>query len=204
MHPGWKKNYIRYKSIFLSVTGNYNKRPDVKAYLELLLSLITICVLAIFALRPTLLTISKLYKEIESKKNTLSKLTAKIEQIENAKDNYNDKEQSINVIYEAIPKNILADNFSGSINAVEENTNIQIITVDPFSMTENDPAKNNDSNEFSISADGDYQNLIGLMSRIENLRRLSEINNITLASTVNINGEKIIRLSLNGNIYHIP
>jgi hypothetical protein len=39
MNPGWRGNYFRYKSYFLNVMGQYRERADIKAYIEILLSL---------------------------------------------------------------------------------------------------------------------------------------------------------------------
>ena len=78
MNQSWRREYLRYKSYFLNVMGRYKERADVKVYLEILLSLATISVFAIFALRPTILTIAGLLKEIETKKETLAKMDEKI------------------------------------------------------------------------------------------------------------------------------
>ncbi len=84
MNPGWRSNYLRYKSYFLNVIGRYRERADIRAYLEILLSLLTISIFSIFALRPTLLTIAELIKEIEARKVTLAKMEGKIENLAQA------------------------------------------------------------------------------------------------------------------------
>src|SRR3989344_5547608 len=84
MNPGWRSNYLRYKSYFLNVIGRYRERADIRVYLEILLSLFTVSIFSIFALRPTLLTIAELIKEIEARKETLAKMEAKIENLAQA------------------------------------------------------------------------------------------------------------------------
>ena len=84
MYPGWRNNYLRYKTYFLNVLGRYRERADVRVYLEILLSLTAISIFSVFALRPTLLTIAELIKEIESKKLTLTQMEEKINNLSQA------------------------------------------------------------------------------------------------------------------------
>ena len=74
MEKGWKRDYSRYKEFFLNIWRVYNTKPSLKIYLELILSLSTVAVFAVFAIKPTVLTIIELNKEISSKEETISKL----------------------------------------------------------------------------------------------------------------------------------
>src|SRR3989304_278866 len=102
MNPGWRGNYLRYKSYFLNVVGQYRERADIKAYIEILLSLATISIFAVFALRPTLLTIAELIKEIDTKKQTLIKMEDKIENLSSAHTLYDRERSRINILLTSI------------------------------------------------------------------------------------------------------
>ena len=91
----WKKNYVRYRSYFLDIAGRYKERTDIRVYLEILLSLTTISIFSIFALRPTLLTIGGLIKDIEAKKATLVKMDEKMKNLSQAQNLYDQEREKI-------------------------------------------------------------------------------------------------------------
>ena len=85
MALGWKKDYLRYKSFFLNVLAIYKQRTDLHLFSEILLSLITILLFGIFAIRPTLLTIAQLVKDIRGKEATLALMDQKINSLNRAR-----------------------------------------------------------------------------------------------------------------------
>jgi len=115
MHPGWRKNYLRYKSYFLNVAGQYRERADVKVYLEILLSLATVIVFSIFALRPTLLTIAELIKEIETKNGTITVIDSKIDNLSRAQRLNDQQKANIALLKIAIPEEPSPDIFARQI-----------------------------------------------------------------------------------------
>jgi len=78
MNDNWKKGYSRYKELFLNTIHLYYSKPNIKIYLELILSITTIICFSLFAIKPTILTIIQLNKEIKSKEETLAKINQKI------------------------------------------------------------------------------------------------------------------------------
>ena len=110
MDAGWRRNYLRYKSFFLNMLTQYRERSDWKAYLEILLSLSTISVFSIFALRPTILTIAELIQQIEEKKQTVAKMDSKIQNLGRAQTLYDRQRPNISLLTEStIPKNPKSD-----------------------------------------------------------------------------------------------
>ncbi|MDP1710294.1 MAG: hypothetical protein Q8L28_01635, partial [bacterium] len=89
MAQGWRKEYSRYKEYFLNVVNLYKQRADLRVFLEIILSLTTITIFAIFALKPTAVTIIGLVNEIKDKENSLSGLNQKINDLKTARNIYN-------------------------------------------------------------------------------------------------------------------
>ena len=81
MAGGWRSNYLRYRSFFLNIYNVYKRRPDLKMFMEILLSLGTISFFAAFALRPTALTIVDLLEQIDEKETTIEKMDQKIQNL---------------------------------------------------------------------------------------------------------------------------
>jgi len=120
MNPGWRKNYLRYKSYFLNVAGQYKERTDVKVYLEILLSLATVTVFSIFALRPTLLTIAELIKEIETKNGTISVIDLKIQDLSKAQRLNDQQKTNIALLKIAIPQEPSPDIFARQVEVLTQ------------------------------------------------------------------------------------
>jgi hypothetical protein len=118
MNSDWRKDYIRYKSYFSHVVSQYKSRADLKAYLEMFLSLVTISVFTIFALRPTLLTIAQLVKDIETKKETVTRMDKKIATLSQARSQFDQEQVKIAVLESAIPKSGQPDIFSRQVEGL--------------------------------------------------------------------------------------
>jgi len=84
MATGWRSSYYRYKELFLNVSDLYKKRADLRAFLEIVLSIVAVIVFLLFALKPTALTIISLTQQIKEEKQTLSVLTKKASDLQKA------------------------------------------------------------------------------------------------------------------------
>ena len=88
MQIGWRQKYATSRNLFTKTMASYSQKPSLKAYLEILLSLFTISILGIFAIRPTTITIGKLYNEIKAKEETIKRMDQKIQNLKNADELY--------------------------------------------------------------------------------------------------------------------
>lgn len=214
MEPTWRKDYIRYKSYFLNLIGRYKERSDVKAYLEIMLSLITISVFSIFALRPTLLTIGELIKEIESRKDTLSQMNNKITNLSQAQSLYDKQRTKIALLKTAIPKKAdpisLARQIEG-LSLKNKAVVLGISTEKAYLGGLNDKRDqaladetNTSSNElvFSVQITApleQYSSLSGFLSDLENVRRIVKVDKLVI-NVNEINEKENIQKSLIFNI----
>lgn len=83
MNTSQTKHYWRYFTYIEPVL----KAPIIRTYGSLILTIIALIVFIVFAIKPTLATISNLQKELEVKKETLEKLTKKSDDLTQARDN---------------------------------------------------------------------------------------------------------------------
>lgn len=212
MGSGWKKDYLRYKDFFLNVLNTYNQKPNLKIYLELILSLSTISIFAFFAIKPTILTIIELNKEIGAKITTSTALKQKIKNLKTASDILQQESQNIHFINQAVPKN---DDLEVLVKQVENLLTESSLQILGFSSADiiifgnkadvkktSDVQKlSDDANEltFSFSASGSYQNILLFLTKIENLRRPIKIDSITINSSFVENG-KVIVLIVTGRV----
>lgn len=126
MNQGWRKDYLRYKSYFLNVMGRYQERTDLKVYLEILLSLITVSIFSIFALRPTLLTIAGLIKDIEAKRDVLSVMDEKISNLSKAQVLLDQKREEVRLLKTSIPTSPQPDVFARQIEGLSQKHSVVV------------------------------------------------------------------------------
>lgn len=183
MALGWRSNYLRYKEFFLNILFVYKKRPDVKLFLEAILSLATILVFSIFALRPTLITIASLVREIRTKEETVAAMDEKIASLDEAEGLYTREEARINIIKEAIPQGAKPEVFLRQIEGVSQQSLTSLLGTSFGELTLLGKAPERKAKEkekslpegaraltFSVSVAGDYPALTKFLADIQKLR----------------------------------
>lgn len=219
MIPGWRKNYTRHRTFILGLVGQYKKRADVKAYLEILLSLGTISIFATFAFKPTLLTIAELIKEINTKKATISRMDQKIQDISKAQSLYDLERNKIELLKTAVPRNpepeVLARQVEGL--SVKHGTNLLTMNIKKVlilgeqipqtEQIETTPAlpggANNLSFSLSTSADiNQYSLLFNFLSDMEILRRPAKIDSLNISSVEKQEGRTLV-LVISGRLPYL-
>ena len=219
MYPGWRNNYLRYKTYFLNVLGRYRERADVRVYLEILLSLTAISIFSVFALRPTLLTIAELIKEIESKKLTLTQMEEKINNLSQAQTLFDRERGKIVLLDTSIPQKIDPVIFARQMEGLSSKHQSQILEV----LTGSTPisgevVSSTDSSSSSrdvealpegtltfkysiqlVSALDQFTALSNFLSDLEQLRLPSKLDSLSL-STTEIDQEKFLLMRIEGRL----
>jgi len=209
MAVGWRKQYTRYRDLFLNVVALYKKRPETLMFLELILSIITITVLSIVALRPTLIAISQLLKGIETAEQTIDKMNQKISDLTDARQTYQKELTRINLLKTAIPEIPQPETFLRQIEGLTQRYSLSLLneTITEVTLLGKDKAQSSQEGAFpenaspmpiSITVSGGYLNLISFISDLENLRRPLKIESLSINSQ-EVEGAKILTLVFSGN-----
>jgi hypothetical protein len=207
MMPTWRKNYLRYKSFFLNIFKQYQQRPDVKVYLEIVLSSVAISIFAIFALRPTLLTISKLIKEVGAKQQTLAAMEEKIKNTKEAEDLYRNELDKIKLLDTAMPQEPSPDTLFRQLDGASKKNSVVITNFSISTLTLKDkslPTTSVSSSakpsslKLSFNTRGVYKTVIGFLKDVENTRRPIIFSTFTLGSYIDKDLGKLIVLSVEG------
>lgn len=212
MAQGWKKDYFRYKDFFLNVLRVYNTKPNLKIYLELLLSLTTIIVFALFAIKPTILTIIDLNNEIKAKQETSAKLKQKIKNLQTASNLLQTEAGNILYVDQAVPNKATAEVLVKQIEGLSIESGLKILGFSASDVTlngkesESKKAKDteslpNNANElpFSLSATGSYSSIFSFLSKTENLRRPIRIDSFIINSNTTEAGKTLV-LTITGRV----
>lgn len=115
----------------LTTLSAFYEKPIAKASLELFLSIAAVLFFAIFAIRPTLITMSDLVKEIEDKRELDKKLGQKIAALSSAQSEYLRLEPRLGVLDTNIPTN---PNIIETLKIIEKLASDQKITINTLNI----------------------------------------------------------------------
>jgi Tfp pilus assembly protein PilO len=204
MALGWRGSYTRYKEFFLNITALYKKRAELRAFLEIILSLSTITIFLLFALKPTVLTIVSLMQQIKEKQETLSALTQKVSDLQKASGILQQNQSSIQNINIAVPTLAKPNILAGQVLALAAKNSVEILGFSINQITLVGTSSNKSSSDFkplpgesmempfSISIRGSYPNLIAFIRDFENLRVASKIDTLGVNSSITERGSTIV------------
>ena len=200
MALGWKGSYSRYRGFFLNIAALYKKSAELRAFLEIILSLSTVIIFLLFALKPTVVTIIDLLQQIKGKEATLSGLTQKVENLQKASGLIQQNQAfipNINLAVFSLPKpNIYAEQVLGL--SAKDSVDILGFSVDQITLVGTPTAKGvselkplpGDAKEmsFSLSIRGAYSNLAAFIKDFESLRISTKIDSLGINSSVTDSG----------------
>ncbi len=198
-------NIGKYKNYFQDIRIFYEQRQDVKIFLEILLSLATIILFSIFAIRPTLLTIGQLLTEIQNKEVTVAKLNEKIENLKTAQVVYESSGGVLSLLDTAIPSETEIEK---EVRQIEGLAQKNTVTLSSVSISET-PLKGivktgtetkdlavlptgSDSFNISLNASGGYKNLITFLRDLQNQRRPMVVDQVLLNSQLSEDTQQIL------------
>ena len=205
MAPAWRNSYLRYKTYFLNISSQYSKKEDVRIFMELLLSLATVSIFAVFAIRPTLTTIAELFKEIQGKKTTVAQLDEKIKNLATAQAIYESQKDTIVLLDTAIPKAPGPDSLIRQFEGVIGQTTLQVLSITVEGATLLGAPKVEDAKmegasslpegasglSFVLNISSAYPSLATFLADLENLRRPIKIDGLSFSSSVTEVGREL-------------
>lgn len=183
-----RESYQLYKRYVKNIAVIYNSRKDIRAYIELMLSISVIVVFGIFALRPTFVTIAELQKEIKQKEETLAQLNQKITNLDIAQRLINENRRTLSLLDTSVPDGPLPVLYARQIEGLTRRHSTELfglgtekvtilgqttattIVDDEGTTIDRYPATSK-SMEFNVSVRGDYLSLRSFVADIEKLRR---------------------------------
>ncbi len=215
MAATWRQDYGAYQRYFFNIVAIYKKRQDLKAFLEILLSLGTITIFVMFALRPTFLTISNLLVELREKEKTAADMDTKIKNLGIAQGLLSQYGSDVLTLNTALPTVPSPEGQIRQVQAIAQKNNVTIqgITTGEIIFAKGSVSVKKDeglkklpegAKSFSLSGSfsGSYQSLSAFMTDIENLRRPLIIDSLTLNTIEREAGNNLV-LSISGRVIYI-
>ena len=216
MALGWRKEYTRYKDYFLNIVAIYKQKQDLKMFMEILLSLATVSFFAVFALKPTLVTIAGLAKEINSKEETVAKLDTKIQNLTTAQTILDQELTRLPLIEEAVPQAPSPETFVRQIEGLAVKNSVSLLGISIGQVTllgESKGPKKADTGlaplpeeakgvSFSLSIAGEYSRLAAFIADLEKLRRPIAVDSTGISTSETDEG-KVLVVLVSGRVPYI-
>ncbi len=184
-------------SKYLELMPDFKKQKTQK-FTTVVLTLIAIIILAIFAINPTLSTIANLQKQLEDAKFVADKLEKKINNLSILQTKYNNIQNDLPIVYEAIPKNSEVPKLTGQIQSILNESGMQLISIQSSEIVEVTRGKFYLYN-FDLTASGDYQTMENFLEKLTNMQRVTNIKNINIS---NSSTSKSLQFNVQGNAFY--
>lgn len=205
MATGWKKDYFRYKDFFLNIVTLYKTRPNLKKYLELILSIFTIGLFAVFAIKPTIITIIELQKQIKEREQTVAELNQKVRDLQTASNVLRSESARLPIILQSVPDRANPETLVKQIESLALENSLAITSFslsDAVLIGKNEKKDTSQELPFSVSLTGSYQNLFAFTKSFQNLRRPVQIDSFAINSSLREN-EKVLVLIISGRVPYL-
>jgi len=184
----FNSRYARYRpSTFKLQRIMQSKRNQSFAWLSL--TILTVCFFLIVAIRPTLVTIAKLNKEIKDLSEANQKLQTKINTIVEAQNEFAKYSDDLFLLDQAVPDN---SDFPRLVYFLEQSTvnegvELKSLNLDRIGVAEKTAKEATASAiqtlNFSITASGDYLRLVNLLQDLESSRRILRLGSTSFTLT---------------------
>lgn len=176
----------------------------VKSFLPYIFSLLTITVLIVFAIRPTVSTIVNLQKTLSDNEKILSKAEQKAQSLALGRQNMQNLDpQKMVKIRTALPQNPNVPHLVASLqNSLVSSASISALQIQPvvlFDSTEKNTGQNIDEISFSLNIGGNYPDLLATLDNLNKSSRIISINNMVLSKQ----SEQGVVLSVSGKAYYL-
>lgn len=179
------------------------KQEKTQKYTSIILTLIASILLGIFALSPTLTTITSLQKQLEDDKFVEQKLSEKINNLSLLQQAYAGLESDLPIVFSAIPEKSEIPLLAASIQGLANESNVKLSNFQTLPTEVSKKAvlaKKFAAYDFNLTVKGDYQSMLIFLEKLVNLQRVTTVGNITIAKTIEINITNL-QLSIRGSAY---
>jgi len=177
------------------------KQEKVKKVTSFALTLVALSFFGLFAINPTLSTITKLRKELDDDKYTDQQLQNKINNLSNLQQEYSLIQKDLTDIYSAIPDTPDSAKFIAQIKAIGAQSGMTIEQIQIYQVEMNPKPADFFSYNFSVSGQGNYDQILNFISLVNKTKRITTQDSISIFHNQSDDIYSPLRLTFRGNVY---
>lgn len=207
----YREQYAHYRRYFKSLADTYYKKPEVRTSIELLLTLLAVSFFAVFAIRPTVLTIAQLIADVRAQTQIKKQLDEKIQNIRKAQEVSAREQTRLTYLDQALPAGPQPDRLVGQIEGlagahelVLESLNIGKLPLYETKDNPTEPRGKFSSFEVSFLVAGSYTNTLAFLKEVEDLRRIVNITSVSYGPSSKEVEDRIIILAVGAQVPYFP
>lgn len=191
-------NYEKYYKQILP----YIKKEQNQKYLFIALTLAASIFFIIFAINPTLSTIIRLRREINDSSFVNEKLTQKVNNLSTLSTSYNEIEDDLTFLLDAIPNKAEAPTLIGQIQALanEHSVTFHSANISPINFSDNG-ATSSSSFTFELGGLSSYENFYNFISDLTNMQRIVVIEGISISKEIESTSQEL-NVSIKGSAFY--
>lgn len=193
--------HSRYYTYIKDVTQN----KVFRSYVPYIFSVITITILVLFAIRPTISTISNLQKDINNHQKVSTAINQKAQDLTEANKNYNQISKDVlGKINTAVPNQAEISTLVKSLEqALPRQSSSSAIQIQPVTLVNiaKDPGVRStlDTVKFTYNFEGNFDELLTILENLSKSDRLITLDTVSL----NKQAGGLLIISINGKAYYL-
>jgi Tfp pilus assembly protein PilO len=168
---------------------DFYQKPVARVSIELILSIIIVVFFAVFAIRPTLITMADLIKEIADKKELDQQMDLKLASLYTAQEQYEQYQSDFYLLDQAIPRQF---NIVKSLKKLEKIAQEEQLVINQISLASvpelieeellnsNFEAYQRDFLPVNVEVIGDYLQIREYVEKIMNLRQIIVVDQVSI------------------------
>ena len=191
------------------------EKPEVKASLEVILSVFAVGVLAFFAVRPTITNIFVLQKKIEDQEVLLTKAKNKVTQLLLAEEKLGQPGFDENLFKSAVPDKFTYVDVLSRIEKIANENQLVLeslnlpgeVIVGQFKSADKkeqnmivDDGKGHKLINIGFSVSGQQTNILNFMKSLESMDRVAMVKNISITKTKKALGQAVSTITISGQV----
>jgi Tfp pilus assembly protein PilO len=204
----YREEYQRYQRYYLNLQRFY-QQPVARVSVFVVMSFMTVSFFSVFAIRPTLITISNLIREIEDKREVNSQLDQKVAGLSRVQAEYSQVKADLPRVWRAMPDKpeVASVIWQLELAAVRNGLKLINLQVEPVTLTatkaETTKGKELPKIEVGVTVGGNLTQVKAFMTAVNNLGRVMVVKEATWATATPVLQKEGLALtvSLRGEVY---
>lgn len=187
-----KSTYLKYMRLFPVL-----KKERTKQYGMLIFTFATMTFFGIFAINPTLTTITELHRTLKDAQFVEEQLATKIKNLSSLQNQYTKITPDLQIIERSVPTNPEATVFMGQLQTIVANSGVSLLGVafGELTLASNPPVDDGEFT-FSIQIEGTYAQINTFLTMLTDFDRIVVLDAINI--TKQSPGEATILVSTEG------
>jgi len=162
------------------------QKPAAKISLEVIISVLAIVFLAVFAIQPTLSTMSQLVKDIEDRKKTSETLSKKIQALSEANTQLMQIKSDLKLLDNAFPLTADMNGFLLRVERIASNHSIIVETLHSSKLPKNTTTAKDKSSvlplPIQLTAKGSYIDMRNFLLELQAIDRFISVEDMSISS----------------------